>query len=239
VHIGGFGITAEVIIQILDKADELQENWREWAAEISYGKSDGFYYYQPELDAQGQSTGFNSPELAARPERVRNHKVMSKYKLSRFFHHWVLTKDKRGYHVLKAVMAWRENKKGYKRHHGLEHLGKTVLYGCLDCGDCGLEAAIYTCPMTQCAKCQRNGPCGGSSDGGWCEVYPNERYCIYFKAYQRLKKYNELYKIDSFITPPNDWDLFETSGWGNYTHERDNAAKREFLAARGQRGSRR
>jgi methylenetetrahydrofolate reductase (NADPH) len=125
-------------------------------------------------------------------------------------------------------MESRERKKGLHRHHGLEHLGKTVLYGCMDCGDCGLEAAIYTCPMTQCPKCQRNGPCGGSTEG-WCEVYPDERYCIYFKAYHRLKKYDELYKLDSFITPPNNWDFYETSGWSNYTHQRDNAARRIYL----------
>jgi methylenetetrahydrofolate reductase (NADPH) len=97
-----------------------------------------------------------------------------------------------------------------------------------------LEAAIYTCPMTQCPKCQRNGPCGGSTDS-WCEVYPGQRYCIHYKAYHRLKKYHELYKIDSFITPPNNWDFYETSGWSNYTHERDNAAHRINLPPQGQR----
>ena len=127
-------------------------------------------------------------------------------------------------------MERREKKRGLHRRHGLEHLGKTVLYGCMDCGDCGLETAIYTCPMTQCPKCQRNGPCGGSADG-WCEVYPNQRYCIHFKAYHRLKKYNELAKLDAYITPPNNWDYYETSGWSNYTHQRDNAASRQSLPA--------
>lgn len=153
---------------------------------------------------------------------------MRNYGISRFFHHWVLTRGKRGYGLLRNVMDWRERKKGQHRRHGLEHLGKTVLYGCMDCGDCGLEAAVYTCPMTQCPKCQRNGPCGGSEDG-WCEVYPHERYCIHFKAYHRLKKYGELYRLDSFITSPNNWDFYETSGWSNYTHNRDNAARRQEL----------
>jgi hypothetical protein len=44
-----------------------------------------------------------------------------------------------------------------------------------------------------------------------------------------LKKYGELSKMDSYITPPNNWDFYETSGWSNYTHERDNAAKRRYL----------
>jgi methylenetetrahydrofolate reductase (NADPH) len=225
IHIGGFGLTAEGVTSILDRAEALAGDWQKWAREISFGAPDGFYLYKPELDAAGQPTGLNLPELAARTEQVKGRKMFGGYGLSRFFHHWVLTQDKRFCKVLASIMERKERKKGLKRHHGLEHLGKTVLYGCMDCGDCGLEAAIYTCPMTQCPKCQRNGPCGGGMDG-WCEVYPGERYCIHYKAYHRLKKYNEIYKMSSYITPPNNWDFYETSGWSNYTHKRDNAARR-------------
>ncbi|MCL2150687.1 MAG: methylenetetrahydrofolate reductase C-terminal domain-containing protein [Coriobacteriia bacterium] len=235
VHIGGFGITVDGFNYILDTADELQDQWREFAAEISYGKPDGFYYYQPELDANGKPTGLNDRTVSPRPEKVRNRKIMAVYGLSRVFHHWVLTEDKRFFGILRAVMAWRQNKKGLHRSHFIEHLAKTVLYHCQDCGDCGLEPAIYTCPMSRCPKNQRNGPCGGTVNG-WCEVYPNERYCIYFKAYHRLKKFDELYKIDTFLTVPNDWALNETSGWASYTHKVDNTSKRVYLAPRGERG---
>ena len=30
----------------------------------------------------------------------------------------------------------------------------------------------------------------------------------------------------SFITPPNDWTYWQRSAWSNYTHGRDNCAKR-------------
>ena len=228
VHIGGMGLTREIFDFILDTADELQDQWREWAEEIHYGKPGGYYMYEPALDDKGKPTGLNAPELGSFSEKVTTRKLMKSYGLSRFFHHWVLTPNKRFFGILKSTMDRRDRKKGLNRHHGLEHLGKSVMYGCMDCGDCGLETAIYTCPMTQCPKCQRNGPCGGSLDG-WCEVYPDERYCIHFKAYHRLKKYGELEKLDSYITPPNNWDFYETSGWSNYTHERDNAANRVYL----------
>ncbi|MDR1184329.1 MAG: methylenetetrahydrofolate reductase C-terminal domain-containing protein [Coriobacteriales bacterium] len=228
VHIGGLNLTAEALTWILDTADEIQSQWREWAKEIHYGRPEGFYLYQAAFDERGETTGLNTPEAAPRNEVCRGGKIMRNYGISRFFHHWVLTRDKRCYGLLKKVMDWRERKKGQHRHHGLEHLGKVVLYDCMDCGDCGLEAAVYTCPMTQCPKCQRNGPCGGSEDG-WCEVYPHERYCIHFKAYHRLKKYGEVSRLDSFITVPNNWDFYETSGWSNYTHNRDNAAHRQVL----------
>lgn len=234
VHIGGFGLNVVDFNYILDTADELQDSWREWAKEISYGNPSGFYYYQPELDAAGQPTGLNVRVASARPEKYGGGKIMRVYGISRLFHHVILTEDKNLFPVLKSVMAWRERKKGIHRSHFIEHIAKAVLYECQDCGDCGLEPAIYTCPMSRCPKHQRNGPCGGTVDG-WCEVYPNERYCIYFKAYHRLKKYNELYKMDSYITVPNDWKLMETSGWANYTKKRDNTAKRIYLAPRGQR----
>lgn len=225
VHIGGMNISAEIVSGILNRADELTDQWESLIPDISFGKKDGYYLYKPASDASGPLAYLNSNELAERTERETHRKVYKHYRLSRFFHHWVLTQNKRGYKILEKVMDWRERKKGLHRSHMIEHMGKMVLYGCLDCGDCGLEPCIYSCPMTACPKCQRNGPCGGSKDG-WCEVFIGERYCIYYMAYHRLKKYNELYKLSSFTTPPNNWEFFETSGWSNYTHLRDNTARR-------------
>ena len=239
VHIGGIGLTADIFNYILDTAEQIQDRWREWAAEIHYGQPEGFYLYKPAVDEKGNLTGLNTNERAPLVDSHKGKKgLMKSYGLSRFFHHWVLTPNKRFYGILKGSMDRRDKKKGENRHHGLEHLSKTVMYGCLDCGDCGLPATIYTCPMTYCPKCQRNGPCGGSADG-YCEVYPkdkpNPRFCIHVKAYYRLKKYQELEKLDTFYTPPNNWDFFETSGWSNYTHGRDNFAKRDYLPSPEQR----
>ena len=231
-HIGGMGLTASAVEYILDTADTLQGQWRLWAAELQYGEqrgqTGGWYYYQPEVDDNGVPTGLNVCEHTALSEVSRARKLAKGYGFSRFFHALVLTKDKGFYGALKRVMEFRDRKRGLNRPHGFEHLVKAALYGCVDCGDCGLEACGYSCPMAQCPKCQRNGPCGGSFNG-WCEVYPNERYCIYYKAYYRLKKYGELYKLDSFITPPNNWDFYTTSSWSNYTHERDNTSRRQYL----------
>jgi methylenetetrahydrofolate reductase (NADPH) len=228
VHIGGLNLTAEAFTWILDTANKIQGRWREWAREIHYGQSKGFYLYHTAVDQEGEATGLNSAEATIHDEVYRGAKIMRNYGISRFFHHWVLTKNRRCYGMLRKVMDWRERKKGQQLRHGFEHLGKTILYGCVDCGDCGLEATAYTCPMSKCPKCQRNGPCGGSADG-WCEVYPQERYCVHFKAYHRLKKHGELSQLGSCIISPNNWDLYETSAWSNYTHDRDNAVRRQAL----------
>lgn len=231
VHIGGMGIDAKAITFLMERAEQLSGRWQEMALAHCWGIANGFYYYQDvaaeQKDAQA-SLALNSNELAPRVDFVKNRDIKRGYKLSRFFHKLVLTPGKNFYGVLKRNMARKEEKKGVHRTHSLETLSKTMLYGCQDCGDCGLETCVYSCPMSYCPKCQRNGPCGGSSQG-YCEVYPNERFCIWYRAYYRLKAYGETESLSSYITPPNDWSYYETSGWSNYTHVRDNAAKRIYL----------
>jgi hypothetical protein len=47
--------------------------------------------------------------------------------------------------------------------HGIEQALKVLQFDCKDCGDCSLPEIAYLCPESQCAKNQRNGPCGGSA----------------------------------------------------------------------------
>jgi methylenetetrahydrofolate reductase (NADPH) len=79
--------------------------------------------------------------------------------------------------------------------------------------------------MSQCPKNQRNGPCGGSYEG-WCEVYPNERKCVWVKAYNRLKASSEEDTIGEYTVPPCNWELMGTSSWLNFYLGRDHSAKR-------------
>ena len=81
--------------------------------------------------------------------------------------------------------------------HLAEHTAKKPLFDCQDCGDCSLAEIAYLCPESQCAKNQRNGPCGGTHDG-LCEVADKE--CIWARAYERLKPYGE---EDSMLEGPS------------------------------------
>jgi methylenetetrahydrofolate reductase (NADPH) len=65
--------------------------------------------------------------------------------------------------------------------------GGYYIYECADDGlnlwqprsdDAAAEAARTLSPFGRCPKSQRNGPCGGSTDG-WCEVYPGKTRCIW------------------------------------------------------------
>src|SRR4051812_22839979 len=64
----------------------------------------------------------------------------------------------------------------YRMFTAGERVTKSRLFGCQMCGQCALPVTAYTCPMT-CPKQLRNGPCGGVSVQGMCEVFPAER-CV-------------------------------------------------------------
>ena len=111
-----------------------------------------------------------------------------------------------------------------KAAHALEQAAKVPLFGCKDCGDCSLPEIAYVCPESQCAKNQRNGPCGGTRDG-ICEVYDTE--CIWSDAYERLKAYGE---EESMLDGPvvvKDNALAGTSAWANTFLGRDHLAREE------------
>ena len=65
---------------------------------------------------------------------------------------------------------------------------------------------------------------------GWCEVYPEEKECIYVRAYRRLKHYSEEGSLAEGQVPPVDYDLRHTSSWLNFYMGRDHTAKRLGIA---------
>ena len=227
VHMGGFGLSAELLEAILQRAGELAGSWQELVGSVSFGEPDGCYLYEPAEPGGQVPAGLNAPRRAGLSEDIagREKETFARYRLSRFAHDTLFTEGKRLNGQFANIMEDHDQRFGFFRHHEVEHAGKGLIYECRDCGDCGLDATLYSCPMSQCPKCQRNGPCGGSMDG-WCEVFPHERLCIWYKAYHRAVAYDELWRITSFITPPNQWEHLWSSPWSNYTHKRDNIAAR-------------
>jgi methylenetetrahydrofolate reductase (NADPH) len=107
--------------------------------------------------------------------------------------------------------------------HMAEQASKVPMFGCRDCGDCSLPDIAYLCPESQCAKNQRNGPCGGTREDSLCEV--GEKTCIWALAYDRLKAYGE---EDAMLAGPaviKDNALAHTSAWANTFLGRDHHAK--------------
>ena len=74
---------------------------------------------------------------------------------------------------------------------------------CRACGNCRLHLTGGICPVSRCSKNLLNGPCGGTTSEGKCEV-DKDIDCGWYLIYHRLKEQN---KLDIFeeIQPPNDW----------------------------------
>lgn len=214
VHIGGHNIKYEQVEYIIDKGEELFPNWQDLIREFDYPMPGGFYYYEKD-----EQTGLNTEIPVKRNELPLDDKVGLSYASMRGLHALLFTPDQGLFGMMQKIYTAREG----KRSHGLEHITKVITNDCKDCGDCAILDLAYLCPMSQCPKNQRNGACGGSRDG-WCEVYPNERKCVWVRAYARLKKYGEESQLEAYRIPPANWDLYQTSSWSNYYLGKDHSA---------------
>ena len=216
-HIGGHGITYKMVEYIIDKGEELAPHWQDLVAEFDFPQENGFYFFE-----RDPKTGLNTEKPAVRP--LKPSKPLM-YRLSRLAHKLLFNPKSL---ILRAFQRVAPRIDSSRRMRGcfgyFEHLAKVALFDCMNCGDCALTDVAYLCPMSQCPKNQRNAPCGGSYDG-WCEVYPNEKKCIWVKAYERLKAYHEEDEIGAHIVPPCNWELFETPSWLNFALGRDHSSK--------------
>lgn len=217
-HIGGHGATWDMVDYIITRGEEWARDWQKLLPEFDFPQKDGFYYFQKD-----EKTGLNTETLTARTAKTAHPPV---YGMSRFAHATLFNPKSAVFKsfrpLAKAIDGSHTPKHLFK---DFEHISKVVLFDCQNCGDCGLFDVAFLCPISQCPKNQRNGPCGGSYQG-WCEVYPNERKCIWVRAYSRLKGHHEEHTIGEYIVPPNEWALEDTSSWLNFYMGRDHSAKR-------------
>ena len=217
-HIGGHGITSDMVEFIINKGEELSRNWESLVPEFDYPQDGGFYLFEKD-----PKTGLNTDVLAKRPLKASPPLI---YRFSRIAHvtlfeekSWVF-KLLRPFAVKIDKLHWAKSVVDF-----FENLAKTALFHCMNCGDCALFDVAFVCPMSQCPKNERNGACGGSYEG-WCEVYPNEKRCVWVQAYERLKAYKEEETLEAYLVPPCNWDLWQTSSWLNFYLGRDHTAKR-------------
>jgi methylenetetrahydrofolate reductase (NADPH) len=212
---------------ILSRADSFgTEDWKAFAKAIQFGYTDEFYYFE-----RDSMTGLCSPEVnrayvashtaaARRRARVR---VPLAYRSSRLAHRVVFDPKAPLFPLAAKFYAGIEAcpRPAQNLLHLAEHTAKKPLFDCQDCGDCSLAEIAYLCPESQCAKNQRNGPCGGTHDG-LCEVTDKE--CIWARAYERFKPFGE---EDTMLLGPvvfNDNTLRSTSAWANTFLGRDHIA---------------
>lgn len=65
---------------------------------------------------------------------------------------------------------------------------------CAACGDCVLDKTFGICPMARCSKNLMNGPCGGTSNDGKCEVC-DDIDCAWKLIVDRAREAGQLEKL--------------------------------------------
>jgi len=112
------------------------------------------------------------------------------------------------------------------------HLGKYQEH-CQACGECILEWTEGICPLTRCAKGLLNGPCGGYTKEGKCEVDP-DRECAWLQIYERLRERGKLDKMRQMRAPK---DFSKMANPRSYTWERKRPPKGAEKAAEAAKGA--
>lgn len=206
-------------LEDIDKILELErsfaaDDWKDFAREMNYSPEGTFYYY-----AEDTSTGLADgnqlePAYAASlKKRKKTHNVTFGYRINKLVHDIAFTPGKGMYALVKGCYTRDEkSEQGPALLRKIEHASKIALFGCKDCGDCSLPDIAFLCPESQCAKNERNGPCGGTNDG-MCEV--NDLECIWARAYDRLKWEGRELELLDHAPVLQDQSLRGTSSWRN------------------------
>jgi methylenetetrahydrofolate reductase (NADPH) len=225
VYLGGH-MPAATFGEIVDRAGAYEhDDWQALARDLAYELPGEFYLFEQDPETGLSSDRVDAGYVESRLHRRTDLRVPISYRVSRRVHSAVFAPSAPLFPAGRAFYgaAERGPRAVGKTLHLLEQGAKVPLFHCHDCGDCSLPDIAYVCPESQCAKNQRNGPCGGTRDGK-CEVYDTE--CIWSQAYERLKAYGE---EETMIDGPvviRDNALRGTSAWANAFLGRDHNAER-------------
>ena len=209
----------ERILEIWDSFG--RDDWKIFAREISFGQPGEFYHFEPD-----SATGLSSSEISRDYLRSKASppRASLAYEINRAIHEKIFEEGKLGFGVGKSLYETIDRRPRLKEAlHTAEQAFKIVGFDCRDCGDCSLPDIAFLCPESQCAKNQRNGPCGGTRDG-LCEV--GEKECIWARAYDRLKAHGEEEKMLEGPVVYRNGALRGTSAWANTFLWRDHHARK-------------
>lgn len=195
---------------VLRLADGFAADWQALLPDVHWPEPRPYRLFEPGALPQLAS------ERPAPPTKTR--RVPLFYRFNRFVHDVAFDPSSRGFGVARGFYERIEKTPLLWPAHVLEQAVKVPMFDCKDCGDCSLPDIAYQCPEGQCAKNQRNGPCGGTIDGE-CEV-PGRR-CVWTEAYDRLRPYGEAATMLEREPVLQENALRGTSAWANTYLGRD------------------
>jgi methylenetetrahydrofolate reductase (NADPH) len=214
-HISGHSMTFPDLLEVIEHGEELSPRWPDFVHEFDYPQENGWYFFE-----RDEKTGLNTRSPVS---REAHSSAGIGYSTFRMLHHFAFTKEGALFRPMRALARIVDGSALESAFTKCEQIIKGLTNDCRHCGDCAMLELAYLCPMSQCAKNQRNGPCGGSCEG-WCEAFPNQRKCIYVLAYERLKAHGADQSLGEHLVPPVNYDLNETSSWINFYLGRDHSA---------------
>jgi methylenetetrahydrofolate reductase (NADPH) len=223
-YIGGVHQIEEVRAILELERSFSPDDWKLFAREIQHPERGEFYYFARDPKTTLADSARLEPSYAASLKTPRPmRRVNLQYRFSKWVHDSTF-KPGTWLHMLgqKIYRNSKDSFQGPRSLRVLEHVTKSAMFGCKDCGDCSLPDIAYLCPESQCAKNQRNGPCGGTRDGK-CEVHDFE--CIWARAYDRLKDDGHEQHMLDHAPVIQDESLRGTSSWANALLGRDHTAR--------------
>ncbi len=208
-YLGGLH-NSDAVEKILDIEKTFSpDDWQTFAKEIRFSRPREYYFY-----GEDPATGLADEGKATLVSRAPRPKGLLAYRLSKRTHDRFFARDSKwSTWGAKAVRRSSDPRQGPRTLRFIERWSKALLYQCKDCGDCSLPEIAFLCPESQCAKNQRNGPCGGTREGR-CEV-DGFGECIWLQAYQRLKFDGKEEELLSHAPVVQDQRLRGTSSWAN------------------------
>lgn len=225
-YLGGVHSYAE-IEAILDLEKSFApDDWKQFAREIAFSRPGEFFLFESDPDTGlARTDQLNAAWQKSLSEKRANKNVTLSYRLSQRLHSLMFEKGK-GLARLGESMC-RNAKcpgQGPAWLRSVERLTKSALFSCQDCGDCSLPETGFLCPESQCAKNQRNGPCGGTRNGK-CEIFDYE--CIWARAYDRAKFEGKTEQLLAHAPVIQNQALRGTSSWANFWLGKDHTFKKK------------
>ena len=224
VHIGGIHSDFDPVGMILERMEEIKDDWESFLPEFDHPQPNGFYAFKEP-----------GPHPETAPAFGRNPKPLGlfekiHYAMLQQAHHLFFNADARLAPVYKSICkALDSSALGRGLMHLAEHPVKSLLLGCQQCGDCAIQHVGFLCPESGCPKHTRNGACGGSHQG-MCEVNP-DRPCVWFRAHNRLASKKRTGEMCNGCVPPRMWELNNTSSWLNFHLQKDHQNDGTEIAA--------
>lgn len=215
IHIGGIHDSFDTVGKVLDRIEEIGDNWQEYREEFEQREEKCFYLYK-ERDDHGAADVIGKAIAPGFGDDCH-------YLFLKTAHDWFFEKKARLAPVYRRVSHFLDRTKTtWVLKLFLEDPFKKLMLSCQSCGDCGIQHVGFLCPESGCPKHTRNGACGGSSNG-YCEVN-EDKLCVWVRAYYRMQKHGEEQGLGMDPVPPRLWELKDTSSWVNFHLDRDHQA---------------